>query len=99
MSQGWYRLETEMAQIKSECKIMAKNLEATESNPEIEIVRYEDISMEPIKYSERIYDFIEMELTQEMREYLNKSTKTQDQFKDHAKDMEWMQAFTTNVSF
>ena len=78
---------------------MAKNLEAAELNPEIEIIRYEDMAMEPIKYSERIYDFIEMEMTQEMRQYLNKSTNTQDQFKDHAKDMEWMQTFTTNVSF
>ena len=36
-----------------------------------------------------------MELTDQIKEFLEKSTKTQDLPENHAKDSEWMQTFTT----
>ena len=44
----------------------------------IKIIRYEDMSMEPIDQTNRIYDFIGMKISPEIEEFLKKSTTTQD---------------------
>ena len=64
----------------------------------IKIIRYEDMSMEPIDQTNRIYDFIGMKISPEIEEFLKKSTTTQDLESNHRTDQKFMQIYTTSVS-
>ena len=65
----------------------------------IQIIRYEDMSMEPIDQTNRIYDFIGMKISPEIEEFLKKSTTTQDLESNHRSDQKFMQIYTTSVSY
>ena len=65
----------------------------------IQIIRYEDMSMEPIEQTSRIYDFIGMKISPEIEEFLKKSTTTQDLESNHRSDQKFMQIYTTSVSY
>ena len=56
------------------------------------------MSMDPIGVSKKLYDFLEMEITKEMEEFLKKSTTTQDSKENHEEDLQWMQVYTTSVN-
>ena len=64
----------------------------------IKIIRYEDMSMEPIDQTNRIYDFIGMKISPEIEQFLKKSTTTQDLESNHRIDQKFMQIYTTSVS-
>ena len=57
------------------------------------------MSMEPIDQTNRIYDFVGMEISPEIEEFLKKSTTTQDLESNHRSDQKFMQIYTTSVSF
>ena len=65
----------------------------------IQIIRYEDMSMEPIDQTNRIYDFIGMKISPEIEEFLKKSTTTHDLESNHRSDQKFMQIYTTSVSY
>jgi len=89
--------ESMLTQLKKECKMMTKNKELAKSYPElIQIIRYEDMSMEPIEQTSRIYDFIGMKISPEIEEFLKKSTTTQDLESNHRSDQKFMQIYTTS---
>ena len=64
----------------------------------IKIIRYEDMSMEPIEQTNIIYDFMGMKISPEIEEFLKKSTTTQDLESNHRNDQKFMQIYTTSVS-
>ena len=76
---------------------MVKNKDFANDYPEsIRIIRYEDMSTNPIDTTHEIYDFIEMELSPSIEQFLQKSTSKQDKAENHSPGFEFMQVYSTS---
>ena len=76
---------------------MVNNKDFADDYPEsIRIIRYEDMSTNPIDTTHEIYDFIEMELSPSIESFLQKSTSNQDKAENHSPGFEFMQVYSTS---
>ena len=54
------------------------------------------MSTDPIDTTHEIYDFIEMELSPSIEQFLQKSTSNQDKAENHSPGFEFMQVYSTS---
>ena len=62
--------DSSIFQISQTCRYYEKTLEKTKPSNDILFVRYEDISLEPLKMASKIYKFIGHELPDELRSWI-----------------------------
>ena len=84
-----------ISQLESECHNMAENIEVAKTYANmVHIVRYEDIALDPVTETRKIYDFLAMEIPSEVENFLEIATKNDDKTK-YEKGQEYMKIYST----
>ena len=84
-----------LSQLESECNHMAENIETARMFPGlIHIVRYEDIALDPVAETSKIYNFIGLEISPEVEKFLEIATQNEDKTK-YKKGEEFMKIYST----
>ncbi|CAG5110463.1 Oidioi.mRNA.OKI2018_I69.chr2.g4862.t1.cds [Oikopleura dioica] len=82
-------------QLEVECAKFAANKKNESKWKEmVKIIRYEDIAMDPIAVSKETYEFLDMEISEDVHEYLKAATEKDDSTK-YSKDNEFLKAYST----
>jgi hypothetical protein len=82
--------------LETECSHLSENHKVQESNAQnMKIVRYEDMAMDPIKLTNSIYDFLGLQITPEIEEFLKVSTQVEDNHKYRVGE-EFLKAYSTS---
>ncbi|CBY08283.1 unnamed protein product [Oikopleura dioica] len=81
-------------QLEVECAKFAENKKEQRWKDRIKIIRYEDIAMDPISVSEETYNFLEMDISLDVHEYLISATEKDDSTK-YSEEMSFLKAYST----
>ena len=94
----WKRDQAAMLeQLEQECDRFAANHLVERDNKQImRIIRYEDMASDPINITKAIYEFVKLEMTTEIEEFLKVATSVDDLQTNYRKGEEFLQVYSTS---